>query len=167
MPNIIPTRGPIPIPGQTKATTSTSAVSYIPRWMRFDCGTLIHTLRHLRIIDLADADHFRQGLLRREITGNMAYQRQRDHSAHTLNNYILGWYFFSNSIEVKKAISEHFAMRGIVGEERAREGFGNLWPFVSLLHDLGYLFEGSINALDNATQNEQIKRWCGGRPGLL
>jgi len=109
----------------------------------------------LRIIDLDDADHFRQGLLRREITGNMAYQQQRDHSAHTLNNYILGWHFFTNSNEVNKAISNHFDIRG-VGKQLVRERFGNLWPFVSLLHDLGYLFEGRINPLDTAIQDKQV-----------
>lgn len=47
----------------------------------------------MEIYDVADADHFRQGLLRREAGQSMAYPAQRDHSAHTVNNWLLGWFF--------------------------------------------------------------------------
>src|SRR6266481_4639429 len=50
----------------------------------------------LKTTDLEDADHFRQGLLRREISRDVAYAKQRDHSAHTLHNYLMGWYLFEN-----------------------------------------------------------------------
>jgi len=38
----------------------------------------------LKSLDLEDADHFRQGLLRREISRDIAYAGQRDHSALTI-----------------------------------------------------------------------------------
>jgi hypothetical protein len=45
----------------------------------------------LKQIGLSDTMQFREAVLRRELYGNIAYQGQRDHSAHTLNNYLLGW----------------------------------------------------------------------------
>src|SRR5208337_515894 len=54
-------------------------------------------LEVLKRIGLGDFDLFRKAVLRRELTGEIAYQNQRDHSSHTLYNYLLGWYFFIQS----------------------------------------------------------------------
>ena len=109
----------------------------------------------LRNSDLADADHFRQGLMRREITQNIAYPKQRDHSAHTLHNYLLGWYIYQGSPLVEKKINEHFDIRDCPNDSGVP--FLNLWPFVSLLHDIGYLFEGSITPLSTDLQHKQVQ----------
>ena len=45
--------------------------------------------------DLEDWVHFRHGVHRREVTGEISFDSQRDHSAHTLNNYLLGAHFLS------------------------------------------------------------------------
>ena len=37
----------------------------------------------LRLTDLEDAAHFRQGVLRRESSRDVSYDKQRDHAAHT------------------------------------------------------------------------------------
>jgi hypothetical protein len=52
-------------------------------------------LHILQRTDIEEAAYFWQAVLRREITGNVTYSRQRDHFAHTLYNYLMGWYFFS------------------------------------------------------------------------
>lgn len=109
----------------------------------------------LKLIDIDDADHFRQGLLRREVAGNIAYSKQRDHSAHTLHNYIMGWYIYSNSGAIRKTVSRHFKIRGLK-KDRNDIDFRSLWPFVSLLHDIGYLFEGKIDPLATEIQSNQI-----------
>lgn len=51
----------------------------------------------LKISDHDDAMYFRHGVLRRELSGDMDYDRQRDHASHTLNNYLFGWYLASKS----------------------------------------------------------------------
>src|ERR1700730_1626740 len=54
-------------------------------------------LEVLKTIGLADFAQFREAVLRRELSGTIAYEKQRDHSSHTLYNYLLGWYFFAHS----------------------------------------------------------------------
>jgi len=107
----------------------------------------------LKIVDMDDADHFRKGLLRREVSGNISYEKHRDHSAHTLYNYLMGWYIYQHNDLIKINIAKHFQKRGL---DRGLDSFANLWPFASLLHDVGYLFEGSISPLDSSIQDEQI-----------
>jgi hypothetical protein len=51
----------------------------------------------LYISDIEDIAYFRNTLTRREILAEIDFDRQRDHAAHTVYNYILGWYFFENS----------------------------------------------------------------------
>jgi hypothetical protein len=108
----------------------------------------------LKSTDLEDADHFRQGLLRREISRDIAYPKQRDHAAHTLYNYLMGWYIYSNVPKIANKIRMHFELRGW-GDD-VGEHFVNVWPFLTLLHDIGYLFEGNLNPLSTEIQNRQV-----------
>lgn len=108
----------------------------------------------LKITDIEDADHFRQGLLRREISRDIAYAKQRDHSAHTLHNYLMGWYLFEKCPLIKRKIDAHFLQRDWPNDDGLY--FMNLWPYVSLLHDVGYLFEGAIGPLSNEIQSKQV-----------
>jgi hypothetical protein len=108
----------------------------------------------LRIIELDDADYFRRGLLRREVTGRISYDEHRDHSTHTLYNYLLGWYIHSHSRRLRTEVARHFAVRGW---HRGVQDFGNIWPFLSLVHDIGYLFEGSIDPLSTAVQSDHVR----------
>lgn len=107
----------------------------------------------LRCTDMDDADHFREGLLRREVSADIGYPRQRDHSGHTLYNYLLGWYFYSNSRLISESIDADTALRGYGAGPLV---FRSLWPFASLLHDIGYLFEGSLEPLATAIQQQQV-----------
>jgi hypothetical protein len=108
----------------------------------------------LALTDIDDADYFRQGLLRREVIGDIAYSKQRDHSAHTLYNYLLGWYIFSHSELVKQSFNKHFSLRSY--KNNVLHGFSNIWSMVSIVHDIGYLFEGNLSPLNPSMQNRQI-----------
>lgn len=110
----------------------------------------------LRITDIDDADYFRIGLMRRELSGNMAYSKQRDHSAHTLYNYLIGWYIYTKSKLFQEKFKEHVHAR-INKYDGSNRVFGTLWPLTSILHDIGYIFEGSINTYDTSLHNELIK----------
>jgi hypothetical protein len=72
-------------------------------------------LEVLKRIGLRDFALFREAVLIRELTGEIAYVNQRDHSSHTLYNYLLGWYFFLRSGRLKKALTEEFSERGVPG----------------------------------------------------
>jgi hypothetical protein len=95
----------------------------------------------LHIIGLADFGLFRKSVLRLELTGIIAYPRQRDHSAHTLFNYLLGWYFFRHAAALSGPLDDHFKIRGVgvvSGPLFQRDVFfGHIWQYVSLLHDIG------------------------------
>ena len=100
----------------------------------------------LRLIYFEDSIYFRHAVLRRELSGNIGYERQRDHAAHTVHNYLLGWFFLENSQIAKDEARRQFAAR--LGDRRSVEGyFSSFWPIASLLHDIGYLFEGSIEPM--------------------
>lgn len=111
-------------------------------------ATSLLTLTHHQ-----DAAAFRAHVLRRETLQEMAYEKQRDHTAHTLYNYLLGWYVFSHSRIMEDALRPHFLVRygsvaGFTDTPTVYHNFGNIWSFVSLLHDVGYAFEGSLKKGD-------------------
>jgi hypothetical protein len=117
----------------------------------------------LEVTDIDDFNFFSIGVLKREISGDISFYKQRDHSAHALYNYILGWYIFENIACINESFKTHCKLREIDKEGWTTDYFHyqtffELWPFVSLLHDIGYLFEGSISTVDIATQSNQILR---------
>ena len=115
-----------------------------------------YALAVMRLSDLGDFTWFRRGVLLRETVPTTRYPEQRDHSVHTLHNYLLGWYFFVNSPVVRDHFQKAFHARNLrtdLGSIITR--FGELWCFTSLLHDIGYLFEGEIPN-DSATL---LARW--------
>ena len=67
----------------------------------------------------------------------------------------MGWYVCINNTSVREQISQHFRIRGCRGDDH---NFANLWPIVSITHDLGYLFEGSVAPLSTTNQSELVKR---------
>lgn len=108
--------------------------------------------------DMLDADHFREGVLKREASGEISYQKQRDHSAHSAYNWLLGWYIYSHSTAVRDAVTVHVDRRlvcWIDDKPTPTSLFGLAWQFASLLHDIGYIFEGSLSMLDPKTHSEQ------------
>jgi hypothetical protein len=113
----------------------------------------------LHIIEMSDFGLFRKSVLRRELSGVIAYPKQRDHSSHTLYNYLLGWYFFRHSTALKGPLDKHFQLRGVGAGASPfadrTEFFGNVWQYVSLLHDIGYMFEGGLPSLGFRESVEQ------------
>ncbi len=108
--------------------------------------------------DMVDADHFREGVLKREASGEISYQKQRDHSAHATYNWMLGWYIYSHNSAIRDSVKDHVDRRLVCwGNDKPDHAllFGLAWQFASLLHDIGYIFEGSLSVLDPKTHSEQ------------
>lgn len=112
----------------------------------------------LRAEDIDGSVHFREGVLRKELVGHVQYDRQRDHTAHTLNNYLLGWFLFDKSDGLQTAMREALRARSgkSVDDNRLRELFNRLWIWVSLLHDIGYLLEGAVDPLALEGTHENV-----------
>jgi hypothetical protein len=91
-----------------------------------------------------DVTVFRTGVLRRELGRTTTFPKQRDHVAHTVNSYLCGWLFFERSKLFRSAFDAAVAKRPIGGASSSRGAFRNVWLAASLLHDIGYMFEGSI-----------------------
>jgi|GEM_PF-2947023 len=149
------------IEGFFKATNDESRLHYANKFAR----------EALYIPDMKDSDYFRNAVMTKELTAKMDYQKSRDHEAHTLYNYILGWYFFDNSPKIKAAITKAMEARGIVNdldglynevslnnENSLALNFGDIWPFVSLFHDIGYIFEGAISTLSIEVQIKELEK---------
>lgn len=149
----------------------------------------------LNISDNGLLAYFREAASKREFAADIDYNMQRDHAAHTLYNYILGWYFFDHS----KAISEAFKVHLVGKKEKllhikpllkdpndltpllkdpndntindgdkygdidkntkilANE-FGDVWSITSLLHDIGYILEGTISSASIEVENVRVSR---------
>lgn len=111
----------------------------------------------LERFDLDDAMHFHEAVLSRELTGSMTYEKQRDHAAHTLNNYLLGWFFFSHCKKLRDAVGTAIGKRRKwEGEQSLHTRFGNVWVWASLLHDVGYLLEGNVQRVSPEVQHASI-----------
>jgi hypothetical protein len=106
----------------------------------------------------------RDAVLRREGYRDIDYIDHRDHSSHTVNNYLLGCIIYEESNEFrkafKKALDSRFGVKYSSGndEDRYREYFCHVWVFASLLHDIGYILEGSLPLLSTETNNERVRR---------
>lgn len=107
----------------------------------------------LKKTNMEDWEYFRESLVKREFNNIISYDRQRDHASHTVYNYLLGKYIFYKTDIVKKVLNDHSLIRRI----QNHNVFESLWPFVSLLHDIGYMFEGSISKKEVTNNNELIR----------
>jgi hypothetical protein len=108
----------------------------------------------LPLFDLGDARAFRYVVLQREVYRRISYPKQRDHSAHTVNNWLLGWLMFEKVPSFAAKMSQAIKKRSISTGYPEYEVFGDLWMNASLLHDVGYAFEGAIqlNAFEENLQ---------------
>lgn len=119
-------------------------------------------LKVLETIGIGDSATFRDAVLRRELSGTIAYEKQRDHSSHTLYNYLLGWYFFAHSPKLNGALTSEFAKRGVPRAsvelfQTNGSYFGSVWQYVSLLHDIGYMFEGGLSRMSFEDSSKQAE----------
>jgi hypothetical protein len=114
------------------------------------------TRQILKVSDLDDLELFREGVWKREARGVIKFPGQRDHTAHTLNNWLLGWYLYCRIPAIKEAMTKAIEKRRWQQFERYGPDrfFGHAWLYVSLLHDIGYMFEGALDATEPGYQNE-------------
>ena len=111
----------------------------------------------LDIIGISDFGLFRDAVLRRELTGTIVYAKQRDHSSHTVYNYLLGWYFYRHCSIFADALAVEFQRRG-VGRAKGlepfssdRRYFGAVWKYVTILHDIRACLKAVYQYLTSAT----------------
>ena len=115
----------------------------------------------LRFCGLGAVAPLRRGVVRREVSNDLDYDRHRDHASHTLNLYLLGWYFYVHCPQLRGEFAKHAATRlGYArrGGNADHQTFAATWPYVSLLHDVGYMLEGSLLSSGTLVQSERIER---------
>src|SRR5678815_4905662 len=81
---------------------------------------------------LGETMAFRDLVLRREAGGDIANPSQRDHTAHTVNNWLLGWLIYEKSPLFRDAFARAAAARGLPacrgGEPVSMDiAFGDVW----------------------------------------
>ncbi|MGZ8908268.1 MAG: hypothetical protein ACXW1U_21405, partial [Methylobacter sp.] len=62
----------------------------------------------LYISDKRSFAYFRRAKSKREMSGDIDFDKQRDHAVHTLYNYLLGWYVFDHLNEFREAFRRFF-----------------------------------------------------------
>ncbi|MGZ8172607.1 hypothetical protein [Methylobacter sp.] len=120
--------------------------------------------------------YFREAASKREVTADIDYDMQRDHAVHTLYNYILGWYIFEKSGDLREEFNKRlgcpkmsddeidFYKTRFYGEVKDTElivqanEFGDVWAITSLLHDIGYILEGTISSASTEVENTRVSR---------
>jgi len=143
----------------------------------------------LYISDKRSFSYFRRAESKREISGEVDYDKQRDHAVHTLYNYLLGWYIFDNLPAFRKEFINVFERifdnqvrinfkindkeqefyrdyytskphgmdeRMFFDEIPLVNHFGDIWPLTSLLHDVGYILEGSLSPATPKIEHERV-----------
>jgi hypothetical protein len=113
--------------------------------------------------DMLDASYFRNIISRKELAREVDYDKHRDHAAHTLNNYLLGWYFYKNCKPVSDEFNNKIAYlkKSLPVNFNEIEYFSHTWVMASLMHDIGYLFEGIIPALSSEPYGDFLRRSAG------
>lgn len=124
----------------------------------------------LEMPDQNDQKWFRRGVWIKETLPTTRYPEQRDHAVHTMHNYLLGWYLFAVSPAIRLQLIEAFKLRRIIPSNTTSgynneiiNRFGEIWIFASLLHDVGYLFEGEVASASMTLLDENIRegaRWA-------
>ena len=129
---------------------------------RMDQVRIYHALKAskalLDTVGFTEAFIFQDVVLRRERSREIAYHSQRDHTCHTLNNFILGWYIYQNNAGLKKSFSQAFAKRGLGVGKSDDVKFAAIWIYVSLLHDIGYIFEGDFSKPSAFENDKSVKK---------
>ncbi|HWW77206.1 MAG TPA: hypothetical protein VNZ44_17515 [Pyrinomonadaceae bacterium] len=109
--------------------------------------------------DMAELEELRAKVQASELLRVISYSQQTDHSAHTLYLYLLGIYLFFACRPLRAEMAK------FLGEpsesQRLLKRFLFMWAFVSLLHDIGYIFHGrsknEIRAVDRMFRPSSIR----------
>src|SRR5262249_5343522 len=117
----------------------------------------------LQVYDLEELEELRSTVQLSELLRIIPYARQTDHSAHTLYVYLLGIYLFFACSPLRKGIATFLKEQDNSRPLLIRFFFQ--WVFASLLHDIGYLFQGrsrsEIRAADRMFRPSTIARLVG------
>jgi hypothetical protein len=99
---------------------------------------------------MGELEQLRATVQASELLRAIPYPRQTDHSAHTLYLFLLGIYLFFACEPLRKEIASFLDEKDET--EELLDRFLFQWVFVSLLHDIGYIFQGrsgsEIRAVD-------------------
>jgi hypothetical protein len=91
------------------------------------------------------ANRLRLAVQRRELGQTTHHPGQRDHLTHTISSYLLGWRIYDASKTYRDALDNALKPRLVEGPDYPRQrAFRSLWSPASLLHDVGYIFEGGL-----------------------
>lgn len=119
--------------------------------------------RILSLTDFADMIPLRSAVATLEIKRLIAYNKQTDHTAHTLYLFLLGIWVYDHISEIRQAVDVS------IDSSKPLKMFIFQWTFASLLHDVGYLyydFEKGHNSLswnlyDEMLSFEYFQRFSG------
>jgi len=117
----------------------------------------------LQEYDMEELEDLRASVQASELLRVIPYAKQTDHSAHTLYLFLLGIYLFFASAPLRAGLAKFFHKKDNSAE--LVETFLFQWVFVSLLHDIGYIFQGrarsEIRAVDRMFRAASITRLLG------
>jgi hypothetical protein len=130
--------------------------------------------------------YFREAASKREVAADIDYDMQRDHAVHTLYNYLLGWYIFDQSKDFRETFWNYLKFGfgydlTTISDEEAKfykekgyfcdieeskfmssinlvNEFGDVWSITTLLHDIGYILEGTISLASTEVENVRVSR---------
>ncbi|MFH1924738.1 MAG: hypothetical protein ABIP48_33215, partial [Planctomycetota bacterium] len=94
----------------------------------------------LGMYEMEELEDLRQQVQLSELLRVIPYGRQTDHSAHTLYVYLLGVYLFLWCRTIRESIATHLGEKP--DSKDLVERFLFRWVYASLLHDVGYVFQG-------------------------
>lgn len=109
--------------------------------------------RILSLTDFADMIPLRSTVATLEIKRLIGYNKQTDHTAHTLYLFLLGIWVYDHISEIRQAVDVS------IDSSKPLQLFIFQWTFASLLHDVGYLyydFEKGDNSLSWHLYDEML-----------
>ena len=119
--------------------------------------------------DMEELEQLRATVQASELLRVIPYSRQTDHSAHTLYLFLLGIYLFFACAPLHAGIATF--LKETKDPARLISRFLFQWAFVSLLHDIGYVFQGrsknEIRAVDRYFRAATITSLMGNASATL
>lgn len=97
-------------------------------------------------------------LLNRLEFSSAFYPGYRDHSIHSLQVFLLGWYLYLNCTVIRESLAHSLRLRATdPGYLSDFELFQEWWTIASLWHDLGYPFEATSFIPDTAFRTKLLQ----------
>lgn len=107
-----------------------------------------------RLNDMDDQLPFNALIAKIEYLRLLKYEKQRDHIAHTLNNFLLGIYLVDCNDELFDLIKkDRISKIGIKEKDYTLKYFLLEWMYASTYHDVGYAFSELLNSNESKVQS--------------